>query len=164
MKVHAPVLEGKGVFFRTKGYHLLKGRHSQIGQVYSVTAVTKQRKPILRDVHLGRLVVDQLRRQDQAGHTHSLAWVVMPVHIHWLFELQARSLGVVMCPLKSRISLSHHQTTHSHGRVWQKGYHERAVRQDEDLKTIARYMIFNPVRAGLARRVGEYPLGDAAWL
>lgn len=121
MKAHTPALKGKGVFFRTKGYHLLKVRHSQISQVYSLTAVTEQRKPILRDVHLGRLVIDQLRRQDQAGHTHSLAWVVMPVHIHWLFELQARSLGVVMCPLKSRSSLSLNHTTHSHGRVWQKG-------------------------------------------
>nr|WP_256206399.1 transposase [Pseudomonas sp. CF161] len=161
--MHAPALKGKGVFFRTKGYHLLKVRHSQISQVYSLTAVTNQRKPILRDVHLGHLVIDQLRRQDQAGHTHSLAWVVIPVHIHWLFELQARSLGVVMCPLKSRSSLSLNHTTHSHGHVWQKGYHQRAVRQDEDLKTIARYIIFNPVRAGLARRVGEYPLWDAAW-
>lgn len=164
MKVHAPVLEGKGVFFRTMGYHLLKGRHSHIGQVYSVTTVTEQRTPILRDFHLGRLVVDQLRSHDQVGHTRSLAWVVMPDHIHWLFELQARSLGVVMCQLKSRSSLSLNQTPHSHGRVWQMGYHERAVRQDQDLKTIARYIIFNPVPAGRARRVGEYPLWDAAWL
>ncbi len=152
------------MFFRTKGHHLLKGRHAQIGQLYSVTAMTEQRNPIFRDVHLGHLVVDQLRSQDQVGPTHSLAWVIMPDPIHGLFELQARSLGVVMCQLTSRSSLSLNPTPHSHGRVWQKGYHKRAVRQDEDLKTIVRYITFNPVRAGLARRVGESPLWDAAWL
>ena len=152
------------MFFRTKGYHLLKGRHSQIGQVYCVTAVTEQRKTMFRDFRLGRLVVEQLRGQDQAGHTRSLAWVVMPDHIHWLFELRARSLGVVMCQLKSRSSLSLNQITSSQGRIWQKGYHERAIRKEEDLKAIARYIIFNPVRAGLVRRPGQYPLWDAAWL
>ncbi|OOV92618.1 transposase [Pseudomonas sp. MF4836] len=159
-----PFWRARECFSKPRGYHLLKGRHAQIGQLYSVTAMTEQRNPIFRDVHLGRLVVDQLRNQDQAGPTHSLAWAVMPNPIHGLFELQARSLGVVMCQLTSRSSLSLNQTPHSHGRVWQKGYHERAVRQDEDLKTIVRYITFNPVRAGLARRVGEYPLWDAVWL
>lgn len=29
---------------------------------------------------------------------------------------------------------------------------------------IARYIITNPVRAGLVRRVGDYPLWDVVWL
>lgn len=47
---------------------------------------------------------------------------------------------------------------------WQAGYHDRAVRHDEDLKAMTRYIVANPLRAGLVTRVGEYPLWDAAWL
>jgi hypothetical protein len=35
---------------------------------------------------------------------------------------------------------------------------------EEDLAQIARYVVLNPVRAGLVRRVGDYPHWDAAWL
>jgi REP element-mobilizing transposase RayT len=49
-------------------------------------------------------------------------------------------------------------------RVWQKGYHDRAVRREDDLQSIARYVVANPLRAGLVRRVGDYPLWDAVWL
>ncbi|SDA19982.1 hypothetical protein SAMN03159355_02052 [Pseudomonas sp. NFPP10] len=66
----------------SNGYRLFKGRRSEIGRIYSVTAVTEQRCRVFSDFHLGRLVVDQLREQHEAGLTHSLAWVVMPDHIH----------------------------------------------------------------------------------
>jgi len=48
--------------------------------------------------------------------------------------------------------------------VWQDGFHDHALRREEDLKEVARYIIANPVRAGLVTRVGDYPLWDACWL
>jgi hypothetical protein len=29
---------------------------------------------------------------------------------------------------------------------------------------VARYVVMNPVRAGLVSRVGDYPFWDAAWI
>jgi hypothetical protein len=48
--------------------------------------------------------------------------------------------------------------------IWQAGYCDRAMRKDDDLLNTARYIIANPVRAGLAPNVGEYPHWDAIWL
>jgi REP element-mobilizing transposase RayT len=48
--------------------------------------------------------------------------------------------------------------------VWQKGYFDRALRWEEDLKVAARYIIANPLRAGLVDQIGDYPLWDAIWL
>jgi len=144
----------------SNGYRLLKGRVSEAGRIYSITVVTHQRRPLFRDFCVGRLVVDQLKQVHEADHVRSLAWVVMPDHIHWLFELRDRSLGEVMCRFKSRSSLQINQHLRSQGRLWQKGYHDRALRRDEDLKAIARYIILNPVRAGscsTSRRLS--PLG-----
>jgi hypothetical protein len=38
------------------------------------------------------------------------------------------------------------------------------LRKDEDLQTVARYIVANPLRAGLVEKIGDYPLWDAIWL
>ncbi len=45
-----------------------------------------------------------------------------------------------------------------------KTFHDRAMRKEEDLKAAARYIVANPLRAGLVERCGDYPLWDAVWL
>ncbi|MEW2970339.1 transposase, partial [Pseudomonas aeruginosa] len=39
-----------------------------------------------------------------------------------------------------------------------------ALRKDEDVRVAARYIIANPIRAGLVRKAGEYPHWDCVWL
>jgi putative transposase len=41
--------------------------------------------------------------------------------------------------------------------VWQKGYHDHALRDDDDYQFRIRYLINNPVRAGLVQRAQDYP-------
>jgi hypothetical protein len=48
--------------------------------------------------------------------------------------------------------------------LWQEGYYEHVLRDDQETKQIARYIINNPVRAGLVRSPLEYPLvGSDIW-
>ena len=142
---------------------LLKGRYSEPGGIYLLTTVTEQRRPIFRDFHLGRLLVNQLRQAHDEGIVHSIAWVVMPDHCHWLVELRRKTLGELMCRIKSRSSVAVNRAAQSASRLWQKGYHDRALRQEDDLKAAARYIIKNPIRAQLTARIGDYPLWDACW-
>jgi hypothetical protein len=48
--------------------------------------------------------------------------------------------------------------------VWQPGFFDRALRAEDDLVAVARYIVANPLRAGLCRRLGDYPLWDSVWL
>ena len=50
------------------------------------------------------------------------------------------------------------------GKVWQPGFHDRAIRQEEDLPAVARYVVANPVRVGLVPRTGAYSHWDAVWV
>ena len=142
---------------------LLKGRYSEHGRVYLLTTVTDHRRPIFSDFHLGRLVVNQLRQAHEDGIVHSIAWVVMPDHFHWLVELRRKTVGELMCRIKSRSCVTVNRASQSASRLWQKGYHNRALRQEDDLKAAARYIIKNPIRAQLTTRIGDYPLWDACW-
>ena len=142
---------------------LLKGRYSEHGRVNLLTTVTDHRRPIFSDFHLGRLVVNQLRQAHEDGIVDSIAWVVMPDHFHWLVELRRKTLGELMCRIKSRSCVTVNRASQSASRLWQKGYHDRALRQEDDLKAAARYIIKNPIRSQLTTRIGDYPLWDACW-
>lgn len=145
---------------------LAKGRFSASGNVYFVTTVLAERqRRLFEDFHRARMVVDEMRRLDNGGMVDSLAWVVMPDHVHWLFLLgEAETLSSVIKGFKARtarrLNLSMGQT----GPVWQKAFFDHALRQEEDMRGIARYIVANPLRAGLVERIGDYPLWDAVWL
>ena len=143
---------------------LLKGRYSEHGRIYLLTTVTDNRRPVFENFQSGRLLVNQLRDAHDEGIVNSIAWVVMPDHCHWLIELRSKTLGELMCRIKSRSCVAINQAAQSSGRLWQKGYHDRALRQEEDLKAAARHIVKNPIRAGLATRIGDYPLWDACWI
>ena len=143
---------------------LRRGRHSEIGRPYLVTSVCEGRVPVFADWRLGRLVVQEFRRTQELGIADSLAWVVMPDHFHWLCILRQGSLARLVQRVKSRSAIALNKASKRRSALWQAGYHDHALRDDEDLKDVARYIVANPIRAGLVEKIGDYPLWDAVWL
>lgn len=158
---------GSGVHAaKAHGSDLRKGRVSEPGRIYLVTTTTHNRQRFFDDFHLGRIVVGAMRHHDRTGNTDTLAYVVMPDHLHWLFSLGVgSSLDKVLHSMKSysgkRIG---NIPGAAQGPVWQSGFHDHALRKNEDLAHLARYVVANPVRAGLVGRLGDYPLWDAKWV
>ena len=135
------------------------GRFSQPGQVYLVTTVTFERRPIFANFNAARVLIATLRAEATRGRAETLAFVVMPDHLHWLLGLGNHAeLAKVVQAVKS---VSAH---HLGAKVWQRGFHDRAIRQEEDLQAVARYVVANPVRAGLTSRTGDYSHWDAVWV
>ncbi|KOY03656.1 REP-associated tyrosine transposase [Pseudomonas nunensis] len=145
-------------------HRLRHGRYSEQGRGYLITAVVYQRRRVFSDWRLGRLLVAELRRAHEQQWVNSIAWVVMPDHFHWLVQLEQRSLAQLMQAIKSRSTLSINRASGTRGAFWQSGYHDRAIRDGEELRPFARYIVANPVRAGLVEKTGDYPLWDACWL
>ena len=86
---------------------LCRGRNSLHHQVYCITTVTRGRHPLFTDITVTRLLVRELRRLYEQGDVISLAWVVMPDHLHWLIQLNERwSLSTVVKNLKARSALT----------------------------------------------------------
>ena len=138
---------------------LRRGRRSLIGQPYLVTTTTVHRRSVFTEFRLAREVIRTLRESDIHGFSKTLAFVVMPDHLHWLFELgQPRSLSETVAAVKC---ISARKIGHP---VWAPGFHDHAIRAQEPLQRAARYIVDNPVRAGLVGTVGDYPHWDAAWL
>lgn len=143
---------------------LRKGRFSETDRTYLLTTVIHQRRAIFSEWQVARLLVNELRIAEELGLARSLAWVVMPDHLHWLVTLQAGDLSELVQRIKSRSAIAINRALLSHGKIWQKGFHDHALRNDEDMQTVARYIVANPLRAGLVEKIGDYPLWDAVWL
>lgn len=140
------------------GKDLRKGRVSIPSQIYSITTVTQSREPIFSDFCAARTLIRILKAHEEANDAKTLCFVVMPDHLHWLMELQHRK------SLSQNIQSVKSQTSKSPGKsIWLRGFHDRAIRRDDDIVAIARYIVSNPIRAGLVRHVSDYPHWDAIW-
>ena len=81
----------------------------------------------------------------------------MPDHFHTLVEglVENADFRHFVKIFKQVTAFDHRRRNGSH--LWQPGYHERIVRDDEETEAIVRYIWENPIRAGLTKQLGEYP-------
>jgi REP-associated tyrosine transposase len=86
-----------------------------------------------------------------------LAYCFMPDHVHLLVEgLQGESNLRQFAKMAKQRSGGAHQRRYGIG-LWQKGYFERVVRDEVSAKEFVKYILDNPVRAGLATSPFAYP-------
>ena len=141
------------------GKNLRKGRVSLPNHACMVTIVTASRQPIFTSFTTARVTVRCFHDKNVACHAQTLAFVVMPDHVHWLLQLEENgSLSEIVRVYKAKVSLILQQ------QIWQRGFHDHALRDEDDVRDIARYIIANPLRSGLAKSIGEYPHWNAIWL
>jgi REP element-mobilizing transposase RayT len=143
---------------------LTKGRFSASGHAYLITTVTTGRSPYFLDFRLASIVARELHAVEKWGECRLLAWVLMPDHLHVLLVLNDRFLSHVMSCVKGRTAHAVNLERGSGGNVWQRGFYDHAIRREEDLIDIARYIVANPLRAGIVRRLSDYPFWNAAWI
>ena len=117
------------------GHALRKGRVSIANQIYLVTCVACNRQTLFQDLDAGRQVVQALRYASFSGRAETLAYVVMPDHLHWLL-----ALGDSVHPSVVVGSMKRHSASRINGLkrladrcVWQRGFHDHALRSDESV-------------------------------
>ena len=143
---------------------LRSGRRSETRRIYLVTTCTYADRTIFGCLLCGSIVVAEIQRQDALRTTITMAYAVMPDHLHWLLELRSsQSLESVVAQVKGRSALRINKARGRAGRIWQPGFHDRAVRATDQLRRYGDYVIENPVRARLVDRPQDYPLTYASW-
>ncbi len=89
----------------------------------------------------------------------------MPDHFHALIELgEDACLSTTVGSVKGVTARIANQRAARQGPLWEKGFHDHALRDDEEVETVARYIIANPVRKGLVEDPMDYPYWDACFL
>ena len=86
-----------------------------------------------------------------------LAAVFMPDHLHVLLKGVSASSAFLpfMKLMRQRTAMFYRRLRGDS--LWQEGYFDRVLRPDDDPAAVARYIVDNPVRAGLVRKPEAYP-------
>ena len=126
-------------------------------QVYFVTIRASTGDPFL-DPGLAQDLVALLRHQRSAGRLRVFAYAMMPNHTHLVISVP-RSGDCLANVVKDFKSYSTRQSWQRGcvGPLWQRGYYEHICRDAGDALTKCNYVLGNPVRAGLAKAMGEWP-------
>jgi putative transposase len=157
-------MDTTSAIFRGHGA-LRHGRASHPHQAYHVTVATCRRFPVFDDFVAGCAAARSFTDQASLGDATLMAWVLMPDHAHWLLQLGERdTLARVIGRMKACSAREVNRATARSGSLWERAYHDHAVRKEEDLEAIARYIVANPLRAGLTASIRDYPFWDAIWL
>jgi len=147
-----------------KGSNLLrKGRTSIKNQHYLITSAVLDRKPIFNRPEAAEIVLSSIHWLESQDKIILDAAVIMPNHLHFVAGLKQGSLAQLMHSLKSYTAKKINVLRHRHGPLWQRHYHDRAIRQDEDLNEVVLYTLYNPVRAGLVTDFHDYPFWYCRW-
>ena len=131
-------------------------------QRYSVTFCASFKKPIFDDFAVGKDAASQILQAARESQFDLVAYCLMPDHVHLLAcaQSEASDLPQFVKHAKQITGFSYRQATGR--RLWQLGYHDRILRDDEATLTVAKYILENPIRAGLAKALGEWPLAGSS--
>lgn len=156
--------------------------HNFPGQFHELTFSCNARRPLLADVTVREILMEELvRARDRCDFT-VLAYVVMPTHMHILVRPNQLDycISSFLKTLKARTSKRysvHLQETHpdlwhtlhvEEGgkrmfRLWLRGPgYDRNVYSERALRSMIRYIESNPVRKGIVGRTSDWPWSSAA--
>jgi REP element-mobilizing transposase RayT len=114
------------------------------------------RQPPLTNSALAESLMESAKFYDRQRRWYIMVFLLMPDHIHALLSFQRdQSMSRVIGDWK-------HFNSHKHGIVWQPGYFDHRLRDDERGEQLAAkidYVRQNPIAAGLCAEAEEWPWG-----
>ncbi len=123
---------------------------------YSLTICVHPR----RRLFVSDAVVDPIRTQLlTTARNHGFAVFVfcfMPDHLHALVVGEAEDADLKRFVAEFKQASAYHFKRAAGERLWAPGYFDRVLREDEPTEDVARYILENPIRAGLVQTVEMY--------
>jgi putative transposase len=131
--------------------------HYRGAQRYFLTFCCADRQARFSDEAPVTLVLEQFLRAGTAAGCAISAYVFMPDHAHLLIEgACADADGRQFFRLAKQLSGYRYQRAFGR-RLWQRYAYEHLIRNDFATLSVMRYIVENPVRAGLVAQVDDYP-------
>ena len=130
--------------------------------VYFATTDTWERHALFINTSLANIVVEQIASCRDRGYYRLHAFVLMPDHLHVLITpSDDTTIEKAMQMIKGG---SAHQMGIERPQkfpIWQRGFHDRWIRDAEQFWKAKSYIEQNPVKARLAEKPEEYPWSSA---
>ncbi len=129
---------------------------------YSLRFATFQRQHHFTNAELTRDAISDILRTCSEEDFVLIAYCFMPDHVHLAVKGQKEhsDLRRFVKIAKQRVAYRA-RTRFGIALIWQDGYYERIVRS-HGMESVVRYILNNPVKAGLAARAEDYPFSGVS--
>lgn len=84
------------------------------------------------------------------------SFALMRNHYHLLIRIYKENLSIIMQKINSRYSVYFNHKYKRVGPLWQGRFKSWYVYDELYLKTLVRYIEYNPIKAGITKKIGEY--------
>lgn len=115
----------------------------------------------LRDPGIAKMIVDALRYGEKRNLYRLHAFVVMPNHVHVLWT-PLTNHSKIMDWLKGATARRANRILGRRGQFWQDESFDHWTRNVREFENVCAYIEYNPVSAGLATSVEEWPWSSAS--
>jgi putative transposase len=123
---------------------------------YSLTFCTDRRQKMFTTQDVVHLVLAQIARASGQYQFGIVAYCFMPDHTHLLIEGQSADSDAKEFIARAKQYSGFHYKKARRSRLWQRYGFEHVLRDDELTLVAAKYILENPIRAGLVERVEDY--------
>jgi putative transposase len=132
-------------------------RLEHVGALWHVTCRGNERGTIFRDDRDRRLFLSVLSEAVHLFTWRLHAYVLMGNHYHLLVETPEANLSRGMHRVNALYSQAFNRRHERAGHLMQGRFKAILVEKERHLLELVRYVVLNPVRAGLARDAGDWP-------
>lgn len=117
------------------------------------------RQPIFHDEGDYRKFLKRLiELKSNKGFDHSIyAYVLMPNHFHLLIQTRKTPISKIMTSLTTSYSMYVNKTYHRVGPLFQNRFKSKLCDKEAYFLGASRYILLNPIEAGLSKRLEDYP-------
>lgn len=127
------------------------------GATYHVMARGNNREAIFADDVDRYAYLTLLAKAARATGLRTLAYVLMPNHVHFVVRTSEANLSSAIHRLHSPYAIYFNRRSGRDGHVFGRRFRSHLITLDSYLLAVTRYVHLNPVRAGLAPRPEDYP-------
>jgi putative transposase len=127
------------------------------GAYYHVGARGNSKQPIFLGDDDRRTFLRCLARTARRHRWSILAYVLMTNHYHLVLQLEETGLSRGMCELNGGYALMFNSRHGRSNHVFGRRFWDEHIESDEHYAQACRYVVLNPVRAGIVRDVGDWP-------
>ena len=124
---------------------------------YFLTICGNSRTPVFTNDIAARYVIAQFLLCAKAHGFEVLAYCAMPDHFHGLVIGLTDSSNLKVLVQAFKRDTGYWWKQQKRGRLWQEGFHDRVLRDEDMNEAVIRYILMNPVRAGIVADARDYP-------
>jgi REP element-mobilizing transposase RayT/transposase-like protein len=132
-----------------------KKRMESIGFYHIINRGVERRK-IYMDDEDHQVFLEIVQESAEVYHFEIYSYVLMDNHYHLLLKTSALNLSLLMRQINSRYSMYFNKKYRRVGPLWQGRFKSWYVYDEKYLKSLVKYIEFNPVKANVIAEAGKF--------